>query len=203
MVFFSKMLVQQKPCDKKKLAIEVGLLGATVLALYYWLLPEVLPGKDLHALWFGISPQAQTLYSVSIALSACAFLASFVWMWRNTPHDAPTSKLCIAYGVFLLGAIGWPIALWVWGKYGLQNEPCAMRNWIGLSTKTGVVATLTATSVGAALLFKAFQSIAKEQTKQQLPSVVHIALGYLFFHVFFLDNLNWSYYFLKHNCEKV
>lgn len=157
------------------LTLVVG--GLATILLYVLLLPQVLPGGSFDALWFGIDGWVRTLYLVSIALAAVAFLGVAGWLLSPAATDA--SRVVPALTVFFVGAVLWSVLLWVWGQTGR-----------GRAAAAAVVGALTLTTAGAVWL------LVELVRRMRAPVWVVVLAAFIVFHVGALDNVGWSVAFL-------
>lgn len=155
------------------LLLLVALGGAYVITGYAYLLPQAVPtGRTFDALWFGVDGTERTVFLVSMTVAAFAFLvlsgrlASRV-TWPTFP------PLCVAYSVFLGGAMLWTTSLWWWSFDAYQ--------WLA---RASVVAALCLTTLGAGLLVR------EAWTRHDVVATVAAVL--VLAHVGVLDNGRWA-----------
>jgi hypothetical protein len=144
----------------------IHILGASlVLGSYFYFLPKV-PTKTA---WAGIEGKLQTVYTISILLSAIAYIYFFVTVVTN---DKITANLNFWCGLFLLSA-----SLWAPSMYFFPENKIL----------TVLILTLTSISV-----FSLLYSNIENTSRFSL-----ISLSYLLLHVFLLDNVVWSLKYVR------
>ena len=162
----------------------VVLMGILVVLSYIVLLPLVNTHQDINALWFGIHGRMRQCYYVSIVLSAIAFVSSTTWLYFHSKH---INQMWIPYFVFLVGAVSWSVALWLWGNYKSTTHQS-----LNIVLQICVVLALVITSIGACGML--YQSIRKV-----FSTWVIIMYVYVCFHVVVLDNIGWTLHFLTNS----
>jgi hypothetical protein len=190
---------------KPNLLAVVTVLGASVLASYGILLPRVRPDRSVTALWFGIDGRLRNVYYASILFSAVCFLAAFGWVYTKG-SEAFASAVTPAYVVMLLGAVGWSVALWWWGRQSRGSALHTLAVWL-------TVAALVATSAGAGMLVYTMcggggggsgrRAVGTAASPAAPPWWVCASVWYFLFHVLVMDNVGWSYAFVTHSNFKL
>lgn len=122
-----------------------------------------LRGLSQKTLWVGIdNPKVRTLYGVSMIFAAIGYLLFF---WENQKQKKVSAQKKAWLIVFFLSAATWAPSL--------SDKKTVL--W------PTTLFALTGTSLAVAMLFWL-----------ETSPLARLGLGYLFFHVFVLDNLIWG-----------
>lgn len=157
--------------------------GALVLLSYVFLLPRTLPDGSVDRLWFGIDGWSRGGFYVSMAVTVVTYLWAMTWL-NNHATAASRLKYVYAYALTLLGAFGWTVALFLWGR--LRRVGSFAK---GLAV-AGVFLALLVTTAGA-------WSLVHEARANLAPWWVLFFIGFYVCHVTVLDNGVWFYAFAK------
>lgn len=150
------------------------LFFALLVFLSYFIVPRFFPGIPLDKLWGGIrDPRARVLYTLSIMVSAVAFLVIISYYGMRAPEDR---RLFWALTGFLFFSILWMPLMFLHKKYPPPNSPYHF---------------LTPLVLGMVAFFALFVFFILFQNQQKDGSPFHsaavVAAGYLLFHTLFLD----------------
>jgi hypothetical protein len=152
--------------NNNRLFFLIHILGASlVLGSYFYFLPKV-PTKTA---WAGIEGKLQAVYTISILLSAIAYIYFCVTVVMK---DKITANLNIWCSLFLLSA-----SLWAPSLYFVPENKII----------TVLILTLTSISV-----FGLLYSNIENTSRLSL-----VSLSYLLLHVFLLDNVIWSLKYVR------
>ena len=171
-------------------------LGIIVLCSYAIFLPKCCCEDGATTdLWGGLAnPIVRSFYLVSILLAAISYLVMFTFALETSV--SLKTEWIVGNILFLVGASLWPVFLcFSFPELSTTTTP----SFLSSIKKAGVALSLCLTSLGAGLmvwgLHRQFPissfSAATSNSSTVLEKVVWAFTLYLFFHVFFLDNIVW------------